>query len=581
MILPLLYVVAPASLEAATATYAVEVRGVEDNDITKTIKATSQLFVLKKRPPNNIVSLKLRASSDVALITKVLNSYGYYEPAVTTRVVVTHGETNYSVIVEIVEGPLYTLESFDVDTGAKKGLEYSPESLDLEIGDAALAEDIVSAKNTALTMIQRSGYPFAVIDDEDIVANTTKKTISVTLTIKSGKLARYGVTTISGLDTVEEDFVRDSIAWKEGDLFSPDDIATSRRNLEELGLFNFVTTTYKEENLSGGVLPMSVIVAEMPHRRIGFGVGYSTYYEATAAFQWKHRNLHGRGEALAFSADVNNKQQKGSLSYRIPHFLKNNQDLLSVLTASQESTDGYDARTITMKSSIERRINERTTVSFGGGIDYVNTTKSDDDSPYLLANLPYSIKWHNYKDFMDPSSGAFVGVRTTPYVNTLDTRESFLKNKITGTVYQPLTDKIIVAVTASVGSIMGSPRRNIPMPYRFYGGSAHALRGYKYHTVSPYGEKNTPIGGKSILVGSVEARYRATKQFAVAAFYDVGNVYEYFIPQLDKKILRSWGLGLRYHTPIGPFRFDLAFPLDKRADIDHAYQFYVTLGHSF
>ena len=119
------------------------------------------------------------------------------------------------------------------------------------------------------------------------------------------------------------------------------------------------------------------------------------------------------------------------------------------------------------------------------------------------------------------------------------------------------------------------------MPYRFYGGSAHALRGYKYHTVSPYGEKNTPIGGKSILVGSVEARYRATKQFAVAAFYDVGNVYEYFIPQLDKKILRSWGLGLRYHTPIGPFRFDLAFPLDKRADIDHAYQFYVTLGHSF
>jgi translocation and assembly module TamA len=40
------------------------------------------------------------------------------------------------------------------------------------------------------------------------------------------------------------------------------------------------------------------------------------------------------------------------------------------------------------------------------------------------------------------------------------------------------------------------------------------------------------------------------------------------------------GLGLRYFTPVGPLRVDVAVPLDRR-DVDDAFQFYVSLGQAF
>ena len=99
-------------------------------------------------------------------------------------------------------------------------------------------------------------------------------------------------------------------------------------------------------------------------------------------------------------------------------------------------------------------------------------------------------------------------------------------------------------------------------------------------TVSPL-EKNKPIGGRSLMVYSLEARMRVWESLGLVAFYDFGNVYSNPVPQFDHKQLQSAGLGLRYHTPVGPLRLDIAFPFNPRRHLDNSFQLYFSIGQSF
>jgi translocation and assembly module TamA len=155
-------------------------------------------------------------------------------------------------------------------------------------------------------------------------------------------------------------------------------------------------------------------------------------------------------------------------------------------------------------------------------------------------------------------------------------------NLATVTGYMPVfnDDFFVLAGKAHIGSIYGSRRYTIPPPERFYAGSECVLRGYKYMTVSPLDREDKPIGGRSIMVYSLETRFRI-QSFGWAFFYEVGNVYEQIVPQFFHKQLQSIGLGFRYFTQVGPLRFDLAFPLNPRKGIDKPFQLYISIGQAF
>jgi Outer membrane protein len=138
----------------------------------------------------------------------------------------------------------------------------------------------------------------------------------------------------------------------------------------------------------------------------------------------------------------------------------------------------------------------------------------------------------------------------------------------------------VLAGKAHIGSIYGSRRITIPPPERFYAGSQCLLRGYKYMTVSPLDGDNKPIGGRSIMVYSLETRFKVNS-FGWSFFYEVGNVYTQIFPQFFDKQRQSLGVGFHYYTQVGPLRLDLAFPLDPRKGIDKPFQFYISIGQSF
>jgi translocation and assembly module TamA len=116
------------------------------------------------------------------------------------------------------------------------------------------------------------------------------------------------------------------------------------------------------------------------------------------------------------------------------------------------------------------------------------------------------------------------------------------------------------------------PLTDLPPSLRFYAGGDRSVRGYAYQSLGPKDSSGNVIGGKHLLVGSLEVEYSITQNWSTAVFYDIGNAFNNFE---DLTWPQSAGLGVRYYTPAGPVRVDLA----RQINVDNpALRLVVTIG---
>jgi len=213
----------------------------------------------------------------------------------------------------------------------------------------------------------------------------------------------------------------------------------------------------------------------------------------------------------------------------------------------------------------------------------LRNTHSDNNRTFSLIKFPFQLFWNGADRLMDPTKGLTLHVKTTPAIQIQRPCFMYTTNLVNLTTYYPLdcNNRFILAGRATLGSIWGSSKHSIPPSERFYAGSDNLLRGYHYLTVSPLNAFNKPIGGRSMMIFSLETRIRIKDPFGVVFFYDIGNVYAEPFPRFGKKQLQSAGIGLRYHTPVGPIRLDFAVPFNPRKHLDKGFQVYFSIGQSF
>jgi outer membrane protein insertion porin family len=121
---------------------------------------------------------------------------------------------------------------------------------------------------------------------------------------------------------------------------------------------------------------------------------------------------------------------------------------------------------------------------------------------------------------------------------------------------------------------------------RFFLGGPRSLRGYKIASVSPMFREDdgdlTPIGGNKDALFTLEYIVPLSLEMGMKAvvFYDLGNAWNDNQAMNLNGMLADWGFGIRWLSPMGPLRFELAFPLDQRPS-DDPQQFIFTVGSSF
>lgn len=566
--------------------YTVDFQGVNDPDILNLLKSISKTVELQENPPATDAGLKRRAEADIPNLIQGLHSLAYYNAHVDVSIKLAKQTSTVNFIIHL--GPLYPLASFKIQpSDPQNPSPYPYHEIDLQelgvvLGESALPKTILEAEDLLIIKMEKQGYPLAKIEEREVIADQATHRIHIILKVNSGPLCYFGEILFKGHEKVHPILFEKKIGWALGDVYDPDKIEMTQSALEASGLFSSISITHGENVSENGLIPIEIEVLESKHRSVGAGIGYSTDDGFGVLGEWEHRNVRGRGEKVSFKTLIAQRLQEGSLAYVIPDFYCRKQDLIWLAEFQHQTTKGYHASSLSFSGIIEKQINDQTRISYGGMFKSLRDTHSDNNGSFNLLKSPFQLRWTHVNDILDPDVGSSLHIKIVPSLQILKPQFAYCINTITGSLYFPLRSdrRLILAGKGTLGAIFGEKRHTIPPSERFYAGNENLLRGYHYMTVSPL-NKHEPIGGRSMMIFSLEARLRATETLGWVLFYDFGNVYEYSLPQLDKKILQSVGIGLRYNTTVGPLRLDFAVPLHRRKHIDEKFQVYLSIGQSF
>jgi translocation and assembly module TamA len=517
-------------------------------------------------------------------LVQALRSEGFFGSQVVARI---DGEKEpIQVIFNVDLGPPYSVQSIDIrfagegESPAAKLPE--PNELGLQQGETARGKTILDGEKKLLHWFKTQGFPFPQVVKREVTVDHATRTVSVVFQVDSGELGRFGPTEITGLETIDEVFVRGRIRWKEGDEFNPGLLSDTRKDLVATGLFATVAVVPAQSLQEGKYLPVVIRVKERKHRSVKMGVSYRTDEGLGERVTWEHRNLLGKGERLTLSEAVSQITLSASGAFRKPAFLRTDQSLLLNLRVAEEDPEAFTSRSLGSSMEIERVL--ATGKAFGAGLAFKasEVEQLGAEERFNLLSLPLRFNWDTSNDLLDPTRGGRLALRLAPFHDMIEDDIDFVRGYMEYSRYVQIKKRpsLVLAGRGALGSIVGEARDSIPADERFYAGGGESVRGFPFQSLGPL-RGTKPVGGRSLLELSMEFRLKVTDTLGFVAFLDAGSAFESVFPDREEKIGLGTGLGIRYYTPIGPLRFDIAFPLNRRDEIDEKFQIYLSLGQAF
>lgn len=611
-----------------TIPYDVEITGIDSQEekLIEALNSVSTARRLQSRPTASRAGLQRRAEDDIERFQAVLRSNGFYDGQITfsirekavespsdaaaetdasgqdTANDAVAGQAGDDALATGGDKPNPLVLTYNVDTGTpyliaavnlvitrphgvveRHATDEELEKTNLEIGQRAIAEPIILGEQYGVDILREQGYPLVEAGKRTILADTAQKTITINYAFNTGPLAQFGDITVNGAQDVDPDFIAGYHSWDHGDQYHPDEVRTTRRELAQTNLFDSVIVKVAGPVKENGEIPVEIDVVERKMRSIGGGVNFSTADGPGVNAFWEHRNFFGAGERLRLGFDVSSLEQGLSAEFKKPQFLERRQSFVAEANAKNNDTDAYKGSTLDSFAGIERPLWENWTATFGVTAEYSDLTGSDSpNEEFYLAGLRGVLRHDNTDNPLDPTVGNRFEINVSPYMGLSDQDTNFTSVSLAGSQYLAFDDDgdYVFAARARTGTIIGEERGGLPSNKRYYSGGGGSIRGYEYQKIGPLDDDHDPLGGRSVLEVGAEFRARVTESFGIVPFIEGGNVYARSEPE-DINLLWAAGLGFRYYTAVGPLRFDVAVPLDKRPNVDDDFQFYISLGQAF
>jgi translocation and assembly module TamA len=325
-----------------------------------------------------------------------------------------------------------------------------------------------------------------------------------------------------------------------------------------------------------------------PARTLAASAGYGTGQGFRAEGSWTHRNLFPPEGSLGVNALLGKQEQAVGVRFSRANAGRRDRNVELSLSALHSNYDAFDAYTGRLGGSIAYVSTPiwQKKLTYAFGFELLGTYESEfdvvrsvrDKQLYYIAALPAQVGFDTSNDLLNPTKGYRLNLRLSPETSLGDGSRFYLSALLDGSYYRSVTDSIVVAARARVGSISGTTRGSLPPSRRYYGGGGGSVRGFGYQQLGPRDPVNNPIGGRSLNEAAAELRYRFGN-FGVVGFVDAGQVYESSLPRFD-----DWrfgvGVGGRFYTNFGPMRLDVATPINRRTG-ESRITVYVSLGQAF
>ncbi len=570
----------------------------------------SLLDQLAATPPRTLGGVARRAEQDLDRFRAALRAEGYFNPALDATVAgqtlaaVVSGEAPDAgpgpvpVTVTIAPGPRYRITMVDL-VDARDGRPRPPVPIDradlgIASGDPARAAAILAAGDRLIAQMADQGHPFADVPVRQVFVDHASQTVELAYALEPGPMAAAGPLRITGTQAIRPAFLRRRAPVRPGVAYHPGQAGEIADDFRSLGVFSSVVVADAAQLDPEGRVPFDVTVTERPARFLGAGADFTTTEGAAARAFWGHRNLFGGAERLRVQAEVARlgdnaiaePDLSGLVEFQKPSFLARRQDLRLELEGFRASPDGFEEVGFATSASLDRRLSDSVAASLGVSLSLREITETGvDDAPaetFAVVSLPGQVRRDSSDDLLNPTSGSRLAVSAAPSVDLLGTTAPFVRASALASAYRTLDDRgrLVLAARASVGTILGETQDNVPADALFFTGGGGSVRGYAFQGASPLDDDGDPIGGLSLVDFGVELRYRITETIGLVPFFDGGTVFEDAVPSVDQTLQFGAGIGVRYHTAIGPLRADFGIPVNPRAD-DDPFVLYFSIGQAF
>ena len=574
LILALAFGSTAAAQDLPTIPYTLTVNGPADPEVAERILAELTLEKRREQGVPSIGVLEARLNRDIARAKEVMAAYGYYD-GVVTPTLVDNGNAA-SVTLTIDQGVLYKIGRFDI---VWQGPRPATPILAFATGLPASGRNIVAAGERVVARLKADGYFDSGAVERRAVLDRPAGKVDVTLTLTAGGIVTVGDFDIEGASEIPEYRVARLSMLEPGELLTPKRLKDAEDRLLETGIFNAARAD------AVGAAPARLIrlsVTERPMRTVSGAIKWSMQDGFAIEAAWEHRNIFGDAERLRTALTLGEQRQALEVSLRRYDTLFDGHTLLATFEVAHEDVDGQIYEHAALIGTLETSIYDKIVGRYGASLEFVRDEGLSNGGDYALIGLRGEVAFDNSNDLLDPTEGYRVTLRALPYVGYNGDLRNFIIMEALGSAYLPLDrqKEFVLAGRLRIGAIFGEDRDDIPLPKRFFAGGGGSIRGYSYKRAGPIDIDDRPIGGSSVIEVNAEARWRINEDFGAVAFVDGGGAFEGSMPGDGGDWFIGAGLGVRYYSPIGPVRLDVAAPINAREG-EPGVQIYISIGQAF
>jgi outer membrane protein insertion porin family len=473
----------------------------------------------------------------------------------------------------------------------------------------AMKSDVVSIQGLYFDR----GYISARVQ-EAFSLNAETSRVDIGYSIVENQVTYVDKIKVRGNIKTKDIVIRREMRINPGDRFDGEKLRRSKERLQNLGFFEEIGYDTEDTAVSDQK-DLIVDVKETKTGAFSFGGGYSTVDDFVGFVEVEQKNFDwknwpyftGGGQDLKIRATIGTVSSGFDLSFTEPWLFDYpvSFGFDAYRRTHKRDSDvgyGYDEDVTGGDLRLGRELTEYLRGDLIYRIDSIDISNIDEDSTddlkseagtNLISSITPSLTYDSRDNVFDTHKGNLFTGSFQFAGGALGGDKNYWKFSGRASHYIPLPRNSTLELRGRIG--LADPygdTEKIPIYERFFAGGAYSIRGYEERAIGPFdsGSKD-PLGGTSMLVGNVEYLYPLFGFLKVAAFYDVGNVWEKLgdigssgdTANNTGGFKSSFGLGLRIKTPIGPIMLDYGIPMDKAPgeDSKSSGRFHFSVSNSF
>ncbi len=501
-----------------------------------------------------------------------LEPYGYYNVVVSSRVI--SKASGLTATFQVTLGEPVKVDRVNVQVRgealARPAVARAIQRFRPRTGDVLDHGRYEASKDALAQALLNEGFLRAAATRHRVEVSRAANTAAVDLEFDSGPRMRYGPVRFHG-SQFRPDFLQRFVPWKAHDFYSPEEVLQLQQRLVDADYFATVSVQPDLTQVQQLEVPIDVEVAPAKRTVYTAGVYVSTDTGPGAKVGMQRRWINDRGHKLNVDLDIAQRVKSIGTTYSIPLPGPNERSLNFGVSYRDENTDTSKARTERILANESRTWRGWTRTI---GLQSLNSTfKVADEyntSKLLFAEATLSKKKVNDLFFPRKGFSLAFGLRSAPESVFSDT--SFTQGTLDAKWIRSLSRRDRLLIRASLGALAVQKFDALPPELRFFAGGDRSIRGFDYQALGTTNSAGKVIGGTYLTVGSVEIEHYFWREWGAALFVDGGDAFR--TGEFDLNL--GAGLGLRWRSPVGVVRVDVAKPV--KSDLAHSIRLHISIG---